>query len=168
MRRRAARTLLGALILAMVAAGCSAGGIRAGGDDAPRVRIPGQILGLTVTPEDISGRVEDVDRSYLNSVGMFSFRDDDLLRATLQVGRFNSAGRLRDNPEQFRSAIISLLGTEAPQELRVGDTQVFSTSGNEQIVYVWFDGSAMFVLSVHREFEFPRTLLRRTLTVELV
>jgi hypothetical protein len=50
----------------------------------------------------------------------------------------------------------------------VGDTTVYFTSGNEQIVYAWFDGSAMFVLSVHRDFEFPRTLLRRTLNVELL
>lgn len=126
---------------------------------APRVAIPTQLLGLQVAPEDVSAQVKGIERSYLNSVGMFSFREDDLLRATLQVGRFNNAARPQS--ASFRRSIIGLIGSSKPQELRLGDVMVSSTSGTEQDVYVWFSDNGLFVLSVHTDYEFPRTLLRK-------
>ncbi len=132
---------------------------------APRIKVPGQILGLAVQPEDISSQVKSVDRPYVDSVGMFSLREEDLLRATFQVARFN--GLARPEEKKFRNEIIGLVGSSDPQEIRVNDTIVYSTAGNQQQVYLWFKGNGYFVLSVHQDFEFPRTLLRRVVTLPI-
>lgn len=161
------RLLIVALVgLLLLPAACRRSVATGPGDvRAPRVSMPSQILGLRVEQEDVSTLIEEVDRSYFDSVGMFSLREDDLLRATFQLARFNFAAR--PNDARFRSSIIGLLGSSTPQQILVEDTIVYATSGSEQIVYVWFRDRAMFVLSVHRDFEFPRTLLRRALRVEL-
>jgi hypothetical protein len=44
---------------------------------------------------------------------------------------------------------------------------VFATTAAEQTVFVWFDEEGMFVLSVQKDFKFPRTLLRRMIDLEL-
>jgi len=132
---------------------------------APRIRIPGQILGLAVQPEDVSSQVKSVDRPYVDSVGMFSLRDGDLLRATFQVARFN--GLARPEERNFRNEIIGLVGSSEPQEIRVNDIIVYSTAGNQQQVYLWFEGNGYYVLSIHQDFEFPRTLLRRVVSLPI-
>ncbi|HVE75385.1 MAG TPA: hypothetical protein VND22_01315 [Actinomycetota bacterium] len=132
---------------------------------APRIKVPGQILGLAVQPEDIANQVKSVDRPYVDSVGMFSLREEDLLRATYQVARFN--GLARPEEKKFRDEIIGLVGSSDPQEIRVNDTIVYSTAGNQQQVYLWFKGNGYFVLSVHQDFEFPRTLLRRVVSLPI-
>lgn len=161
---------LGFLLVALFATGCGnddlAGAVTGAPEPtSPRIGIPALILGLTVQQEDISGQIEQVDRSYLDSVGMFSLRENDLLRATLQIGRFNALARPRS--DNFRNSIVGLLGSSKPLELRLGSTLVYSTSGNEQNVYLWFNDDGMFVLSVHRDYEFPRTLLRRIVDLDI-
>lgn len=159
------------LALAFVLVSCGEGrnireAVTGTGDiTAPRIRIPGQILGLTVHPEDVSAQVKTVDRPYVDSVGMFSLREGDLLRATFQVARFN--GLARPEEKSFRGEIIGLVGSSEPQEIRVNDTIVYSTAGNQQQVYLWFKGNGYFVLSVHQDFEFPRTLLRRVVSLPI-
>jgi len=157
-----------ALLLLAAACGDSGGSIESstGSKASPgRLRIPTQIVGLKVTPEKIPNGIEEIDRPYIDSIGLFSLREGDLLRATLQVTRFNRAARPKS--DQFRKSIIGLLGSSKPDELKLGEETVFSTAGNQQNIFVWFEGKGAFVLSIHQDFEFPRTLLRRTLALNL-
>lgn len=128
------------------------------------ISLPQQVLGLQVKPEDVSAKLKDVKRTYISSTGLFSFRESDLVRATLQVSKFN----LLANPKNltFRKSIVDRLGSTKPQTVRIGDQTVYMTTSNEQQVFAWFEGKGFFVLSVHRNYEFPRTLLRRLVGVE--
>ena len=163
--------LLTILLVTLSLGACSRGEnvgefVTGSGDvEAPTISLPIQILGLAVHRENVSAQIEQVERPYLDSVGMFSFREDDLLRATLQVSRFNRLAR--PNSNSFRRSVIGLLGAQNPQQITVGDKVVYSTSGNEQNIFVWFEDRGLFVLSVHQEFEFPRTLLRRAISLNI-
>lgn len=165
------KSLILLILAAIVGTGCNAGEdiasrVTGTGDiKAPRITIPNQIMGLAVAPEDVSDQVKSVRRPYVDSVGMFSLREEDLLRATLQVARFNGLARPRDR--RFRAEIVGLVGSSTPEEIRVGDLTVHSTSGNQQNVFVWFKGNGYFILSVHQDFEFPRTLLRRVINLDI-
>lgn len=128
------------------------------------VTLPSQVLGLKVAKEQVSKDVLKVDRPYIDSVGIFSMRENDLLRATLQVSRMNAVARPKSN--SFRNSIINLMGTTSPQKLLVSDTVVYNTAGNKQSLFVWFEGRGFYVLSVHEDYEFPRTLLRRMIDLE--
>ena len=123
------------------------------------IRLPSQLLGLQVKPEDVSKQFDKTKRAYVSNVGLFSLREKDLVRATLEVGRFNSLARPQD--PGFRARIINRLGTTKPETLLVGTTSVYATSGTDQNIYAWFEGRGFYVLTTHREYEFPRTLLRR-------
>lgn len=127
-------------------------------------KLPDQILGLKVAQEDISSSVNALKgRTYLESLGLFSMRQGDLLRATLQVGRFNSLARTKS--KEFRREIAGLAGS--PEELRMGTTEVSQITGNQQTSYIWFEREGLFVLTVHREFPFGRTLLRKLVEMKL-
>jgi hypothetical protein len=131
------------------------------------VSLPSQILGLKVVEENVASEIRGVSETYLDSVGLFSFREaDDLLRATLQVGRFNEVAE--PQRQRFREAIIAQLGSTVPIQLRVGDRDVWLTSGTEQNIFTWFDNQGFYVLSVRSDYAFPRTLLRRLLEADLL
>ena len=123
------------------------------------VSLPVQIVGLQVKPEDVSKQFEQAERAYVSSLGLFSLRENDLVRATLQVSRLNAVANPRDS--NFRALIINRLGTTTPETLLVGKVEVYATSGTDQVIYGWFEERSFFVLTTHRDFEFPRTLLRR-------
>jgi hypothetical protein len=124
--------------------------------------MPQQLLGLEVRPEDVADQFEDTEQSYVESLGLLSLREDDLVRATLQVSRFNSLARPQD--PVFRRSIIARIGTTKPRTITVGETPVFLTTQTDQNIFVWFKGKGFFVLTAHRDYEFPRTLLRRIIT----
>jgi hypothetical protein len=133
----------------------------------PVVTLPSQILGLKVKVENVSSQIAGVNSSYLDGVGLFSFRETDkLLRATLQVSRFNDVAE----PEKarFRDAIVAQLGSTVPLALRVGEDRVYLTSGSEQNIFSWFDPNGFYVLSVRSDYPFPRTLLRKLLDADLL
>lgn len=161
--------LRGVVLVSLLAAACGGGGGAATSSPAPpesaQIAFPERILGLRVEPADIADRLEGAEQPFVDSVGMFTMREDDLLRATFQASRFTQEARPED-PE-FRGAILSRIGTTAPREVRVGDQQVFITSGQNQNVFIWFREQGFFVLTVTREFGFPRTLLRRVLDLGL-
>ena len=155
-----------ACVMSLLAASCSQkADTGIGTVEAAGIRIPKQLLGLLVQGEDIAKQAAGIKQSYVDSNGMFSMREDDLLRATLQVSRLSRFARPKS--EGFRKSIAALLGGTTPTQLRVGDTLVSSTGGNKQSIYVWFRGRGMFILSIHRDYEFPRTLLRRVVSLEL-
>lgn len=133
----------------------------------PVVSLPSQILGLKVVEENVTGEIRGVSGTYLDSLGLFSFReDDDLLRATLQVGRFNDVAE--PQRKRFRDAIIAQLGSTVPLQLHVGESDVWLTSGTEQNIFTWFDSKGFYVLSVRSDYGFPRSLLRRLLETQLL
>jgi phosphatidate phosphatase APP1 len=43
----------------------------------------------------------------------------------------------------------------------VGNTPVYVTIKSDQQVFAWFEGRGFFIVTTHRDYEFPRTLLRR-------
>lgn len=166
--RRFVAVLAGVLLLAGTAAcgggqGTSAGARKAVVETAG-VTLPSQVLGLALKPEDVSKILERTKRPYIDRVGLFSFREDDLVRATLQVSRFR---RLADYESvRFRSQLIDLLGSAEPIPIQVEDTTAYATVGNEQQIFAWFQGRGFFVLTTHFEYEFPRALLRRLVSLD--
>jgi hypothetical protein len=131
--------------------------------------LPSQVLGLKVVEENISKDVRGVSRTYVDSLGLFSFREsNDLLRATIQIGRFNEVAEPRK--QQFRNAIVAQLGSTVPTQLRLGRTIVYLTTGSEQSIFTWFDreGRGFYVMSVRSDYSFPRSLLRKLVEAELV
>ena len=118
--------LLVAVIPALAFGACSS-------DDEPtvaartvpaKVNLPRKVLGLEVVEENVKTNITSIKASYLQSLGLFSFREgktkgDELLRATLQVGRFNDVAE--QDKERFRNAIVGNLGSTVPVELRVGN-----------------------------------------------
>jgi hypothetical protein len=162
------RVALAALVAAclIASAGCTtqAEDANAAADPA-RLRLPQQIVGLQVGAEKVGEDLKAVRRPYVDTVAVFSLREEDLLRASLQINRFNRAARPEDR--SFREQIVSTIGGTAPLLLRVGKERVFATTASEQTVFVWFAEGGMFVLSVQKDFQFPRTLLRRFIELDL-
>ena len=129
--------------------------------------LPSQILGLRVVEENVTSEIKGINETYLDSLGLFSFREaDDLLRATLQIGRFNEVAE--PQRRRFRDAIIAQLGSTVPLRLRVGDDDVWLTSGTEQSIFSWFDDEGFYVLSVRSDYAFPRSLLRKLLEIDVL
>lgn len=129
------------------------------------VDLPEQLLGLRVVQEDIASHIEAVKgRTYFQSLGLFSMREGDLLRATFQVARLNSLA-VEQRSDEFRRRLVALVG--AAEELRMETTEIFRTIGNQQTVYMWFHGQGFLVLTVHRDLVFGRTLLRKLIEMRL-
>lgn len=123
-------------------------------------KLPSQVLGLKVVPENVTSDVRGVSRTYVDSLGLFSFREEnDLLRATVQIGRFNDVAE--PQKARFRNAIVAQLGSTVPTQVRVGEKVTYLTTGSEQTIFTWFDDKGFYVLSVRSDYPFSRTLLRR-------
>jgi hypothetical protein len=129
----------------------------------PKRIVPSQVLGLTVDQEDVSKALAQVRRTYVDATSVFSFRDEELLQATLQVSRFSHDARFRS--AEFRRTLVNQIGGSNPTPVRVGSRDVFLTTGNRQRIAVWFRDRYMFVLATREDFERPRTLLRSALRI---
>jgi hypothetical protein len=123
--------------------------------------LPPAVLGLKVAKEDVSEPIKELDKTYVEALSMYSFRRDELLQATLQISRITAKGDT--GTARFRSAVVNQLGDSTPQEVRLGDTTVYVTSGTEQRLAVWFRDHYFFVLASRNDFEQPRSLLRSVL-----
>lgn len=164
-RHFAALLLLGALAATACGDGPEAEAQSVPQVESGEIRLPAQILGLEVRPEDVEERLGEAARPYISSIGLFSLREEDLVRATFQASAFN---RFADPDDaNFRRRIITLIGTVEPRELRMADVAVFVTSGKEQQIYVWFKEGGFYVLTIHQAYEFPRTLLRQMVEMDL-
>jgi hypothetical protein len=158
-----------ALLVAAASTACG-GGSKAETITKPTaavVNLPSRLVGLRVVRENVTSQLQGVSASYLDSVGLFSFREkSNLLRGTLQVGRFNKVA----HPDQsrFRDGVIAQLGSTIPVRVRVGHTDVWLSAGTDQSIYTWFSGEAFYVLSVRSDYPFPRTLLRKLVTENLL
>ena len=161
MRRAATQTVVATLLLAALVA-CSQ---EAAGELAPTavevvdLDLPPDLLGLTVTKEDVTETLAEREGAYwVEVVGLFSMREGDLMRAALQVSRFR--GDTPVQSEQFKRSVIGLIGGSAPQKIKVGTKHLDMTRGNQQLVFVWFEGNGFFVLTTHSDYQQSRTLLR--------
>jgi hypothetical protein len=161
--------LAGLCLVALVSASCG-GSESSAATSTPRppaaIELPTVMLGLNVGREDIASRVTQSEQPYVDSVGLFAFRrGKDVLEATLQVSRFTPEAR----PESadFRGSIISRIGGASPRQIRIGEQRLFLTSGRNQIVFIWFKKRGFFVLTVRRDYAFPRTLARRLIDMNL-
>lgn len=153
----------------LLLAGCESGS-KAVERPAPSraiARLPEQILGLRVVEENVASEIRGVSGTFVDSLGLFSFREeDDLLRATIQIGRFNDVAE--PQRQRFRNAIVAQLGATVPTQLKVGDHIVYLTTGSEQSIFSWFDDEGFYVLSVRSDYGFPRSLLRRLVETQLL
>jgi hypothetical protein len=168
--RSAAFRAAALVLLAVVGlAGCG------GGDRAtpstlatiPPTALPSEILGLTVAAEDSAPLVEGQTNSYVDAVGLFSFRKQDLLQATLQVTHLRQDAASRDL--QFQRRVVGQIleaGSDLP-EYRMDEKKVYLGEGPRQSVAVWFNGPHMMVLSSRADFDQSRALLRALVETEI-
>jgi hypothetical protein len=157
--------LLAGALCALASMSCGRGTIAspnssAAADAGPaQASLPSQVLGLRVQPEDIASKLNAVKRPYVDAVAVYSLRDGDLLKASLQINRFNGAARPKD--PNFIGSIVATIGGSASQPYRMSSQTVYATSTSDQVIFTWFQGRGMFVLAIQKSFPFPRTLLRR-------
>ena len=168
-RTRLVVPLVSACAVALL--GTSCGGDQTTAAATPRsnplvVELPSKVLGLTVKGEDIRSKIDSAQQPYIDSVGLFGFRErSDLLDATLEVARFTAGAR--SSSGDFRGSIVSRIGGANPRQVRVGDQQIYLTSGRNQVVFIWFKSREFFVLTVRRDYPFPRTLARKLIDLKL-
>lgn len=169
LRRRA----LWAAALAMTAgllAGCGEADTVAGrqGAEVTPVNagaVPSTLLNMTVTQEESSEYVKEIDRTYLEQFSLFSIREGDLLQATLQISKFTDDADYTS--ASFRARVVDRVGAAKAQLFRMGDHELYMTVGTKQQIGVWFDGPYMYVMSVRDDFKTPRALVREALRIKL-
>lgn len=125
--------------------------------------VPTEILGLTVTKENIGEALTEVDRAYLGAFALYSMRTGDLLEATLQISRFTPDTDLDDD---FRARLVQQVGSAQAEEFKMGEHTVYLTRATKQQIALWFRDRDMFVLAIRDDFELPRTLLRNALEIK--
>ena len=172
MRRATTRVVAGLLLVATMAlSGCGDDGAAAEGTRAkdieqlPADLVPAELLGLQTKQEDIGDALATTKRAYIDSVGLYSFRREDLLQATLQVSRFNDDAEF-ESPG-FRRSVVSQIGGSVPKRVRIGKETVYLTTGTKQTLAMWYRGRNLLILAVREDYEQPRTLLREALRIQL-
>ena len=164
------RTVAGTLAVAALASGCGGGDGTAKGtrvEAIPAAVLPPQVLGLVVDDEEAGKLMEGSEATYLDRIGLFSFRRGELLQATLQLSRFSDEAEWRQL--DFRRKIARQIleaGAELPT-YRMGDTTVYLATSARQTMAVWFDGPLLFVMAAREEYEAPRALLRELVKLEV-
>lgn len=161
-----------ALILALVlmAGACGDDGAESAGTKQSEIKalpadlLPSAILGLAVTSEPTKEVLGGRDRTYLDGIGLYSLRSDDLVQATLQVSKFNDDADYKS--AGFRATIVAQVGSAKSRPARLGERTVYLTTGTRQRITLWFQDRYLFILAVRDEFDRPRTLLRKALEID--
>jgi hypothetical protein len=165
MIRRTAAVVALALVAPLFVA-CGGGGPKS--TALKHLELPslnGKLLDLTVRPETANIKsLKGAKRPYIDSIGVFSLRQGDLLEATLQVSKFSKSAPT--NQARFRSSVISQVGSTNANEFRMGSSRVFITTGKRQSIDMWFRDRYFFVLSIRDEYKQSRALLRNALVIE--
>lgn len=125
--------------------------------------VPLEVDGLKVEKEDIEETLETAQRPYLSAAALYSFREEELLQATLQIGRFSDD--VDPDDEEFIDGLVSRVGSSARQ-FRIGQKTIWMTGANAQTLSVWFDDRHMYVLSTREGFEGGRALLRKAVEIQ--
>lgn len=155
-----------ALTVAVTGAACSSDtapakvpAATAGAAEVRADAVPAELLGLHSAPEDVSAQLKKAeDRAFVNAVRMWSLREGDRLRATIEVARFAPDA----SPERpsFQRSIVAQIGTSAPRQRRVEDQTVYVTVANKQAIFMWFRNLHFVLLSTSTEYTSPRALVR--------
>src|SRR5205085_11451098 len=86
--------------------------------------LPADVLDLSVHQEvSRVTALKGVKRPYVDRVGLYSLRSDELLQATLQVSHFTK--RAKTASPRFRNTVISQIRSTVPRELRIRHDVVF-------------------------------------------
>jgi hypothetical protein len=125
--------------------------------------VPPTVLGLNVKTENVSESVKQIDRLYVDEVGVYSLRKGKLLQATWQVSRFLDSAAYQK--PSFRTTLVQGVGLTAPRTVRLGDQTVYLTNGASQQLAVWFTGRYFCVLAIRQDYPTPKALLRNVLEV---
>ena len=158
-----------AVVLVLLTAAC--GGGTKGGTPSAKVKklgvsLPSALAGLSVQPETNTSQLASAGLStYVRAVSLYSLRQKDLVKATLQVSEFNDSSKFRSS--KFQRTLVNQIAHGAPVTVRVGGSTVYLTSGVKQSVAVWFHDRYFLVLTTRADFDRPRTLLRSVIEVPL-
>lgn len=164
------RAAAGVMAVAFIATIGACGGARVEGTSGRQIeQLPAdfvgtELLGLPVNQEDMSGTVARSKDAFVDAIGLYGLRRDELLQATLQVSKFRENAPIRRSG--FRTSLVNQIGGSKVQSFRMGKDTVFRTTGRKQTISVWFRDQYLFVLAVRETFEQPRTLLRAALAVD--
>ena len=169
---RAVSAVSAAVAVVLLGAGATAcGGGTKGGTPAAKVTalhvtLPAQLAGLNLQPESNTAQLASADVStYIKAVGLYSLRQKDLVKATLQVSEFNDTSK--SSSPKFRSILVHRIANGTPVVVRVGKTLVYLARAAKQSVAVWFDQRYFLVLTTRIDFDHPRALLRSAVEVSL-
>jgi hypothetical protein len=158
-----------AMMLLSSAAACGGGakgGTPAGKVTALEVTLPGGLAGLNLQPEHDSSQLANTNLStYVKAVSLYSLRQKDLVKGTLQISEFNNPSKFRS--PKFRTTLVNRIANGTPVVVRVGKSIVYLARGVRQSVAVWFNGRYFLVLTTRVDFDRPRTLLRSAVDVPL-
>lgn len=164
--RRGFGALLVAVALGTSLAGCAQSSAEAvKGEEIEALDasiLPAEIQGLTVASEEATA-VQGAKSAFVDAVGLYSLRSDDLLQATLQVSRFTEDAKM---DSQFKRGVVQQVGSTTPQATRMAGQTVYLTTGKRQNVAVWFHDRYLFILGTREEYPTPRALLRELLEVK--
>jgi hypothetical protein len=170
MIRRPASVLLALALAAAALAGCGRSDAAVDPVAGKKVKVldleslPPEILGLAVQKEDVAGSVAKVNSTFIDGLGLWSLRSDDLVQATIQISRFSEGARFEES--EFRQSVVNQIGSARPRTFRLGSRTVYLTTGTKQSIAVWFKGRYLFVLASRSDYDEPRTLLRKALEIK--
>ncbi len=170
MMRRPASVVVALALAAAALAGCGRSDAATEPVAGKKVKVlelsslPTEILGLAVQKEDVAGSVAKVNSTFIDALGLWSLRSDDLVQATLQVSRFSDGARY--DKADFRQSVVNQIGSARPRTFRLGSRTVYLTTGTKQSIAVWFKGAYLFVLASRSDYDEPRTLLRAALEIK--
>ena len=125
--------------------------------------VPLTVNGLEVVEEDVAETLDAAQRPYLEAAGLYSFREDDLLQATLQVGRF--APDVDEDDEVFVDRLVNRVSAGA-RKVRMGDQLLYVGGADRQTLTMWFQDGHMFLLSTRDGFAGGRALLRQAVEIQ--
>lgn len=126
----------------------------------PVTTVPKVLNGLAVKPEKVTKALEQAKQSYVDAVGFYSLRKDNVVQGTIQVSEFGPSARLGD-PE-FRTQIINQSSPGTPATVNVNGTGVQQSTGTKSTVSIWFSEDRFVVLTVLKSYLGARGLLEQT------
>ncbi|HEX6489276.1 MAG TPA: hypothetical protein VF137_10475 [Candidatus Dormibacteraeota bacterium] len=130
-----------------------------------KVYAPNQLSDLRVTPANpCSTFLEARGDRALNGIALLTLRrNDNLLEATLEVGRFEPSAPVTD--KGFQSSVFISIGDVVPRPLQVGNQTVYTSSSPGLQLVTWIRGRFLYVLAIRATYGFPKALVRDALLV---
>lgn len=134
----------------------------------PQTAVPPVLGSLAASETDVTKEfAQTKQRAYVTAVRLWSLREGDRLRGTIQVSRF--APDAEPGDAAFQRSVVTQVGKSAtPQVRRVAGQRVYVTTGDRQTIFMWFRGIHFILMSVSVDHPYPRSLLRETLKEVLV